>query len=105
MALPPAANLVFREAEDRLAAGLLVAGVNERVQEKRVALRSRYLFFDEGAKNAGLNRVEQHVQQFIGVALQTGFGRLRETRITQKLHSPKRVWVGCAGDSPVNWLR
>jgi hypothetical protein len=54
------ADLVFGEIEDWIAAGSLVACVDEGVEGKRVIFGRGYLFFDEGAENAELDRVEMH---------------------------------------------
>jgi hypothetical protein len=54
------AHLVFGEIEDRIAAGALVAGVDEGVEGERVIFGRGDLFFDEGTENAELNGVEMH---------------------------------------------
>jgi len=54
------ADLVFGEIEDRVAAGALVACVDERVEGERVVFGRGDLFFDEGAEDAELNGVEMH---------------------------------------------
>jgi hypothetical protein len=61
------ADLVFGEVEDGVATGLLITGVDECVQGERVVLRCGDLFFDEGAENAGLNGIEHHTYESIGV--------------------------------------
>jgi hypothetical protein len=55
------ADLVFGEVEDGVAAGALVARVDEGVEGKGIVLRSGDLFFDEGAEDAELDRVELHI--------------------------------------------
>ena len=55
------ADLLFIEVEDGVAAGALVAGVDERVQRERIVLGRGDLFFDESAEDAELDLVEVHV--------------------------------------------
>jgi hypothetical protein len=52
--------LVFGEIEDWVAAGALVAGVDERVEREGIVFGRCDLFFDEGAENAELDGVEMH---------------------------------------------
>jgi hypothetical protein len=54
------ADFVFGEIKDRVAAGSLVACVDEGVEGERVVLGRGDLFFDEGTENAELNAVEMH---------------------------------------------
>jgi hypothetical protein len=54
------ANLIFSEIEDWIAAGALVARIDEGVEGKRIVLGRGDLLFDEGAENAKLVRVEMH---------------------------------------------
>jgi hypothetical protein len=54
------AHLIFREIEHRIAARTLVARVDESVQRQGIVFRSNDLFFDEGAENAELDRIEMH---------------------------------------------
>ena len=46
------ADLLFVEVEDGVAAGALVAGVEERVERERIVLGRSDLFFDESAEDA-----------------------------------------------------
>jgi hypothetical protein len=55
-----AADFVFGEIEDRVAAGSLVACVDEGIERERVIFWRGDLFFDEGTENAKLNGVEMH---------------------------------------------
>ena len=55
------ANLFFVEIEDRVTAGALVAGVDQGVERERIVFGRGYLFFNEGAEDAELDRVEMHV--------------------------------------------
>jgi hypothetical protein len=55
------ADLVFREVKDGIAAGALVARVDQSVERERVVLRGGDLFFDQGAENAELDRVKLHI--------------------------------------------
>jgi len=54
-------NVFFGEFEDGIAAGALVACVDESVQGKGVVLGGGDLFFDEGAEDAELDWVELHI--------------------------------------------
>ncbi len=54
------ADVFFGEVEDRVAAGALVAGVDEGVEGERVVLRGGDLFLDEGAEDAELVGRELH---------------------------------------------
>jgi len=54
-------NLLFREFEYRVAAGALVARVEQSVKRKRVILGCRNLFFDQRAENAKLDGIELHI--------------------------------------------
>ena len=54
------AYLVFGEIEDGVAAGALVAGVDECVEREGIVFGRGDLFFDEGAENAELDGVEMH---------------------------------------------
>ena len=51
------------EIKDRVAAGALVACVDEGVEGERIVLGRGDLFFDEGTENAELNAVEMHKLQ------------------------------------------
>ena len=55
------ADVFFGELEDGVAAGALVAGVDEGVEGERVALGRGDFLFDEGAEDAELDGVELHV--------------------------------------------
>jgi hypothetical protein len=55
------ANLFFGEIEDGVAAGALVARIDQRVQRERIVFGRGDLFFDEGAENAELVGREVHV--------------------------------------------
>jgi hypothetical protein len=55
------ADLIFAEVEDRVAAGALVARVDEGVEGERIVLGRGDLFFDEGAEDAELDGVELHI--------------------------------------------
>jgi hypothetical protein len=55
------ANLFFGEIEDRVAAGALIARIEEGVKGERIIFGRGDLFFDEGAENAELDGVEMHV--------------------------------------------
>jgi hypothetical protein len=57
------ANLLFREVEDRIAAGALVARIDQSVERERIIFGGGDLFFDQGAKGTKLNRVEMHVNK------------------------------------------
>ena len=65
------ADFVFGEIEYRVAAGSLVACVDQCVQREGVVLRGGDLFFDEGAEDADLDGVELHIYR----VPQSGFGR------------------------------
>jgi hypothetical protein len=54
------ADFLFFEIEDWIAAGALVAGVDERVEGEGVVLRGGDLFFDESTKYAELDGRELH---------------------------------------------
>jgi hypothetical protein len=54
------ADLVFGEVEDGIAAGALVARVDESIEGEGIVLGRGDLFFDEGAEDAELDRVELH---------------------------------------------
>ncbi len=54
-------DLFFGEIEDRVAAGTLVACVEEGVEGERVIFRRGDLFFDKGAEDAELDGIEVHV--------------------------------------------
>jgi hypothetical protein len=55
------ADLVFAEVENGIAARTLVARVDEGIEGEGIVLRRGDLFFDEGAEDAELDRVELHV--------------------------------------------
>jgi len=55
------ANLFFGEIEDGVAAGALVACVDQGVERERVVLGRGDLFFDEGAEDAELDGIEMHI--------------------------------------------
>jgi hypothetical protein len=55
------ADLFFGEIENGIAAGALVAGVDEGVERKRIVFGRGDLFFDEGAEDAELDGVKMHV--------------------------------------------
>ena len=55
------ANLFLREIEDRVAAGALVARVDQGVEREWVVFRRGDLFFNEGAEDTELDGVEVHV--------------------------------------------
>jgi hypothetical protein len=55
------ADLVFGEVENGIAAGALVARVDESIEGEGIVLRGGDLFFDEGAEDAELDRVELHI--------------------------------------------
>ena len=55
------ADVFFGELEDGVAAGALVAGVDESVEREGIVLGGGDLFFDEGAEDAELDGVELHV--------------------------------------------
>jgi hypothetical protein len=55
------ADLLFGEIEDGVAAGALVAGVDQGIEREGVVFGRGDLFFDEGAEDAELDRVEVHV--------------------------------------------
>lgn len=55
------ADLFFGEIEDRVAAGALVARIEQRVQREWIVFGCSDLLFDEGAEDAELDRVEVHV--------------------------------------------
>ena len=54
-------DLVFGEVKDGIAAGALVARVDQSVEREGIVLRRGDLFFDQGAEDAELDRVELHV--------------------------------------------
>jgi hypothetical protein len=54
------ANLFFGEIEYRVAAGALVARIDEGVEGERVVFGCGDLFFDEGAEDAELDGVKMH---------------------------------------------
>ena len=54
-------DLIFGEVKDRIAAGSLVARVDQSVEGERLVLRSGDLFFDKGAEDADLDWVKLHV--------------------------------------------
>ena len=49
------ADLFFGEIEDRVAAGALVARVDQRVEREGIVFGRGDLFFDEGAEDAELD--------------------------------------------------
>jgi hypothetical protein len=53
-------HLLLSEIEHGVAAGALVAGVDQGVERQRIIFRRCDLFFDEGAENAELDGVEMH---------------------------------------------
>ena len=55
------ADVLFGEIEDGIAAGALVAGVEEGVEREGIVLGGGDLFFDEGAEDAELDLVELHI--------------------------------------------
>jgi hypothetical protein len=55
------ADLLFGEIEDGVAAGALVARVDQGVEGERIVLGRGDLFFDEGAEDAELDGIEVHV--------------------------------------------
>ena len=55
------ADLVFGEVQDGVAAGALVACVDQGVERERVVFGRGDLFFDERAEDAELDGVEMHV--------------------------------------------
>ena len=55
------ADFFFGEIQDRVAAGALIAGVEQGVEGERVVFGRGDLFFDKGAEDAELNGVEMHV--------------------------------------------
>jgi hypothetical protein len=55
------ADLVFGEVEHRVAAGTLVARVDEGIEGEGIVLRRGDLFFNEGAEDAELDGIELHV--------------------------------------------
>ena len=55
------ANFFFGEIEYRIAAGALIARVDQSVKRERIVFRRGDLFFDEGAENAELDRVQVHI--------------------------------------------
>ena len=63
------ADLLLVEVKDGVAAGVLVARVDERVQRERIVLGRGDLFFDESAEDAELDLVEVHVCKSIRLAL------------------------------------
>jgi hypothetical protein len=54
------ANFVFGELEDGVAAGFLVAGVDQSVEREGVVLWGGNLFFDESSEDTELGGVEPH---------------------------------------------
>jgi hypothetical protein len=54
------ANLFFGEIEDGVAAGALVARVDEGVEGEGIVFGGGDLFFDEGAEDAELDGVKVH---------------------------------------------
>ena len=54
------ADLLLIEVEDGVAAGALVARVDQGVEGERVVLWRGDLFFDEGAEDSELDGVERH---------------------------------------------
>ena len=54
-------NLLFGKIQDGVAAGALVAGVDESVEREGIVLGGGDLFFDEGAEDAELDWVELHI--------------------------------------------
>jgi hypothetical protein len=55
------ADLIFSEFEDGVAAGFLIAGVDESIEREGIVLGSGNLLFDEGAENSELGGVERHI--------------------------------------------
>lgn len=53
-------HFIFRQIEHRIAARTLVARVDESVQRQGIVFRSNDLFFDQGAENTELDRIEMH---------------------------------------------
>ena len=62
------ADLLFVEVKDGVAAGALVACVDECVQRERIVLGRGDLFFDESAEDAELDLVEVHIYKSIRLA-------------------------------------
>jgi hypothetical protein len=54
-------DFFFGEIEDGIAAGALIARVEENIEGERIVLRRGDLFFNEGAEDAELDGVELHV--------------------------------------------
>jgi hypothetical protein len=55
------ANFLFRQIEYGIAAGALVARVDQGVEGEGIIFGRGDLFFDEGTENAELDRVEAHI--------------------------------------------
>jgi hypothetical protein len=55
------ANFLFRQIEYGIAAGALVACVDQGVEGERIIFGRGDLFFDEGTENAELDRIEAHI--------------------------------------------
>jgi hypothetical protein len=97
------ANLVFSEIEDGIAAGALVARIDQSVEGEGIVLRSGDLFFDERAEDAELDGVELHVNKgaidgvrvdirrvIEGVEEENLPGSFKEIDMTRKLHRRDR---------------
>jgi hypothetical protein len=54
-------NLLFGQVQYGIAAGALVARVDQSVERERIIFRRGDLFFDQGAENAELQGIEAHI--------------------------------------------
>jgi hypothetical protein len=54
-------NLLFGQVEHGVAAGALVACVDQGVERERIIFRRGDLFFDEGTEDAELNGIKVHI--------------------------------------------
>jgi hypothetical protein len=54
-------NLIFREIKHGIAAGALIARVDQCIQRERIVFWGSDFFFDERAKNSELDGVERHI--------------------------------------------
>ncbi len=55
------ADRIFVECHERIAIRFLVAGVDERVERKRIVFRSSDFLFDESAEDSGFNFGEDDI--------------------------------------------
>jgi hypothetical protein len=54
------AHCIFIQIHDRIAVVFLVAGVDQRVQRKRIIIRSSDIFFHQGAEHSGFDFIQDY---------------------------------------------